>query len=71
MGMAEKIRIVLVKRGNISEAELARRLKVSPQNLNNKMRRDNFKEKDMRKIAAVLGCDYEAGFRMKDTGELV
>ncbi len=71
MAMAEKIRIMLVKRGNISEAELARKLGISPQNLNNKMKRDNFTEKDLREIAAVLNCDYEASFRMKDTGERV
>ena len=71
MAMAEKIRIMLVKRGNISEAELARRLKLSPQNLNNKMKRDNFTESDLREIAAALDCDYVSGFRMKDTGELV
>ena len=46
MALSERIRILLVKRGNISEAELARRLGVSPQNLNNKMKRDNFSEKD-------------------------
>ena len=71
MAMAEKIRIMLVKRGNISEAELARRLKLSPQNLNNKMKRDNFTESDLREIAAALNCDYVSGFRMNDTGELV
>ena len=71
MAMAEKIQIMLVKRGNISEAELARRLKLSPQNLNNKMKRDNFTESDLREIAAALNCDYVSGFRMKDTGELV
>ena len=71
MAMAEKIRIMRVKRGNISEAELARRLKLSPQNLNNKMKRDNFTESDLREIAAALNCDYVSGFRMKDTGELV
>ena len=70
MAMAERIRIMLVKRGNISEAELARRLKISPQNLNNKMKRDNFTESDLREIAAALDCEFEAGFRMKDTGEL-
>lgn len=71
MSMAEKIRIMLVKRGNISEAELARRVHISPQNMNNKMKRDNFTEKDLREIAEALDCDFEAGFRMKDTGELV
>lgn len=71
MAMTEKIRILLVKRGNLSEAELARRLGISPQNLNNKMKRDNFTEADLRDIAAALGCTFEAGFRLDDTGELL
>ena len=71
MGMAEKIRILLVKRGNLSEAELARRLSTTPQNFNKKMKRDNFTEADLREIAAALDCEFEAGFRMKDTGERV
>ena len=71
MSMVEKIRILLVKRGNISEAELARRLNDSPQNFNAKMKRDNFTEGDLRRIAEVLNCDYEAGFVLKDTGEKV
>jgi len=69
--MTEKIRIMLVKRGNMSEAELARKLGVSPQNLNNKMKRDNFSESDLNKIAEALDCTFEAGFRMKDTGEYI
>ena len=71
MSMVEKIRILLVKRGNISEAELARRLNDSPQNFNAKMKRDNFTEGDLRRIAEVLDCDYEAGFVIKDTGEKI
>ncbi len=47
MALAEKIRILLVKRGNISEAELARRMEISPQNLHKKMKRDNFTERDL------------------------
>lgn len=66
---AEKIRIALVKRGNISEAELARRLGLSPQNFNNKMKRDDFKESDLAAIAAALNCTYHAGFTLNDTGE--
>lgn len=69
MAMVEKIRILLVKRGNISEAELARRMGVSPQNLNNKMKRDNFTERDLREIAAALDCELSIDFKMKDTGE--
>ena len=71
MAMAEKIRILLVKRKNMSEAELARKLEISPQNLNAKMKRDNFTESDLRKIAEVLECSFEAGFRMNDTGEII
>ena len=71
MALAEKIRILLVKRNNMSEAELARRLNVSPQNLNAKMKRDNFTEADLRKIAEVLDCSFEAGFKMDDTGEII
>jgi DNA-binding Xre family transcriptional regulator len=69
MGMSERIRILLVKRGNISESELARRLGVSPQNLHNKMKRDNFNEKELERIADVLNCDLEVSFRLRDTGE--
>lgn len=69
MGMAEKIRILLIKRGNISEAKLAELLQTSPQNLSGKMKRDNFTEKDLQEIAKVLNCDYKASFVIKETGE--
>ena len=69
MSMVEKIRILLVKRGNISEAELARRLNDSPQNFNAKMKRDNFTDKDLQRIAEVLNCTFKAGFTLNDTGE--
>jgi DNA-binding Xre family transcriptional regulator len=69
MALAEKIRILLVKRGNISEAELARRMGISPQNLHNKMKRDNFTESDLRAVAAALNCTFEAVFRANETGE--
>jgi DNA-binding Xre family transcriptional regulator len=69
MGMAEKIRILLVKRGNISEAELARRLGMSTTNLYNRLKRDNFTDRDLQKIAEVLDCTFKAGFVLNDTGE--
>jgi transcriptional regulator with XRE-family HTH domain len=69
MAMVEKIRILLVKRGNISEAELARRLGISTQNLYSRMKRDNFTDKDLQRVAKVLDCTFEAGFVMNDTGE--
>lgn len=69
MSMTEKIRILMVKRGNISEAELARRLEISPQNLNNKMKRDNFTEKDLIEIGNALDSEFRAIFKLKDTEE--
>ena len=71
MGLTEKIRILLIKRGNISEAELARRLGTSSQNLNNKLKRDNFTEKDLLAIAEALDCTYSATFTLNDTKETV
>ena len=62
MSMVEAIRIALVKRGNISESELARRLNITPQNFYNKMKRDNFTEKDLREIAAALGLELDIRF---------
>ena len=79
MGIAEKIRILLVKRGNISEAELARRLvavgceNMSAQNFNNKMKRESFSREEISKIEEVLNCTYSVEhrqwFTLNDTGE--
>ena len=70
MALAEKIRILLVKHGNISEAELARRMGISPQNLNNKMKRDNFTETDLQEIAKALNCTLNISFTT-ETGEQI
>ena len=71
MSMVESIRIALVKRGNLSESELARRIGVSPQNLHNKMKRDNFTETDLHEIAEALGLRLEISFIDPETGEKV
>ena len=71
MSMIEAIRIACVKRGNISEAELARRVGVTPQNFNNKMKRDNFSERDLQEIAEALGLRLEISFIDPETGEKV
>lgn len=71
MDTVDKIRILLVRRGNISEAALARRMSVSPQNLNNKMQRNNFTERDLKAIAAALNCTVEITFTLNDTQETV
>ena len=71
MAMTEQIRIMLVKSGNISESELASRLGISPQNLHNKMKRDNFTESDLREIANALNCNLKIQFISKETGEVL
>lgn len=71
MAHSDRIRILCIKNGNISESELARRLGISPQNLHNKMKRDNFTEKDLLEIASVLNCSYTDSFVMNETGEII
>ena len=41
----------------------------TPQNLNNKMKRDDFKESELRKIADALGVDLVIKFVDRETGE--
>jgi hypothetical protein len=71
MAMTETIRIALVKCGNLSESELARRMGISPQNLHNKMKRDNFTETDLQEIANALGLELRIEFVRPETGEKV
>lgn len=66
--MGEKIKIIL-KRRNMSVAHLAEKLGQSPQNFNNKLRRDNFSEKEMLEIAKAMDCTLELTLTMNDTGD--
>ena len=66
MKFANRIKHLLVDCGNISEAELARRLGITPQTLNKKMHTDNFSTADLEQIAAALGVSFEAYFVATD-----
>nr|WP_301906457.1 helix-turn-helix transcriptional regulator [uncultured Anaerostipes sp.] len=57
-----------VKKGNISEAELARRTGQTPQNMNNKYRRGSFKISELEKVANALGADLKIEFIDRETG---
>lgn len=70
MAMAEKVRILLVKR-KITVTDLAKRLGMSQSNLSNKLSRDNFNEKELQEIAEALNCDLDIVFTLRDTGEQV
>ena len=66
--MTEKIRIAMIKK-NISVKELAARLGCTSQNLSGKFKRDNFSERELQEIAAVLDCTFEGRFIRNDNGE--
>ena len=66
--MSEKIRLVLAKR-NKSKAWLAEQLHWSPSNFYNKLKRDNFSEKELIAIAEVLDCSFEANFVLNESDE--
>ena len=68
LSMSEKIKVVLGRR-NMTLGDLAEKTGQTRQNLSNKMSRDNFTEKELRKIAETLNCSYYAGFTLNDTGE--
>ena len=65
----EYINLCRVKRGNISEAELARRTNQTPQNMNNKYKRNTFKVSELEKIADALDADLKIQFICKENGE--
>lgn len=66
--MGEKIKVIL-KRRNMTLAQLAEKTEQSRQNLSNKLNRDNFTEKELLIIAQALDCTYSAQFVLNDTGE--
>ena len=69
MDVREYINLCRVKRGNISEAELARRTGQSPQNMNNKYKRNTFKVSELEKFADALDADLKIVFIDRQTGE--
>lgn len=64
----EKIELVCVKR-QLSKPELAHLLGMSPQNFYRKLKRDNFSEDDMKKVAEALNCRLDITMQLNDTGE--
>ena len=66
--VSEKIRILLIKR-KMTMSELAYKIETTPQNLSNKLSRDNFNEKEMQLISQALGCMLNITFTLDETGE--
>ncbi|MFJ5564361.1 helix-turn-helix transcriptional regulator [Lysinibacillus xylanilyticus] len=65
MGMAKKIKMLMVEK-DITLSELAEKIGTSQPNLSNKIKRDNFSEKELNQIAEVLDVKYEANFVLED-----
>lgn len=61
MSISEQIKVLCV-RANISNAELARRLGVSPQSLSAKMKRESFTVAELEKIADAVGASFVRKF---------
>ena len=70
MGMALKIRTILLKRGMVIK-ELAGKIGTSGNNLSNEPSRDNLSEKELNQIAGALNCDYDAILTYRDTGRKI
>lgn len=65
----EYINLCRVKKGNMTEAELARRTGQSPQNMNNKYKRNTFKISELEKVADAFNADLKLQFIDRETGE--
>lgn len=65
----EYINLCRVKKGNMTEAELARRTGQSPQNMNNKYKRNTFKISELEKVADAFNADLKLQFIDRETGK--
>ena len=70
MGMALKIKIILLERG-MTIKQLSEKLGYKGNNLYIKHDRDNLCEKELRAIANALDCDYDGIFTFRDTGKQI
>jgi DNA-binding XRE family transcriptional regulator len=69
MTFEQKINMAAAYKG-ISQAELARRIGVSPQSFNKKAKRGTFVPGELEKIAEALGAVYRFGFVFPDGKEI-
>ena len=65
MSMSKKIKQLLIEKG-LTITNLADLLDTTPQNVSNKLSRNNFTENDLYEIARVLNVKYEAKFVIVD-----
>jgi len=56
---------------DLKVSDLARLLNTSYQNLDQKLKRDNFSEKELIQIAEILNATFEGNFVLNDTGKSI
>lgn len=61
MGISKEIKKILIDE-ELTQAELAEKIGTSQQNMNAKLKRDNFSNKEMQEIANALGYDLKIEF---------
>lgn len=65
MSSARKIKMLLAANES-NMKDLAEKLGTSQPNISNKMKRDNFSEKELEEIAEVFGAKLEINFLLED-----
>lgn len=70
VGLAIKIKMLLAAR-EMTLQDLANQItpKTSVQNISQKLKRDNFSEKELQAIAKACNATFEASFILNDTGK--
>lgn len=64
MGISKEIKKILIDE-DLTQAELAEKIGTSQQNMNAKLKRDNFSNKEMQEIAEALGYELKIEFVKK------
>ena len=64
MTMGKEIKKILIEE-ELTQAQLAEKIGTSQQNINAKIRRDNFNEKEIKEIANALGYELKIEFIKK------
>ena len=68
--MSKKIKMIMLER-KVTQMQLAEKLGTSQSNLSNKLKRDNFSEKELNQIAEILNATFEGNFVLNDTGKSI
>lgn len=69
MTLSEQIRIVYM-RAHMKQAEVARKMDMSPQKFSAKLREERFTRAELEQLAEITGVQYKSYFLMPD-GEII